>query len=168
MKSGLEHVKDLIKKGEAEGAKVFYEEQGSSIGPVCACCGGTDREFIGVMVIKKDEDPYEDSAQYIVGMFGKTCFKKSGIKAMHVSDFDKAWKKPSKTSEVSRKKQLEEIRSNYGKKKKNRKMIAGRYVETFIKFLEGTLIPDLKESGQVYTAKDFETAIKWIKHYKGE
>jgi hypothetical protein len=34
-----------------------------------------------------------------------------------------------------------------------------------IQFLEGTLIPDLKESGTVETAKDFETAVSMLKDY---
>lgn len=67
---------------------------------------------------------------------------------------------------TKRQEKLIKIRAGYGKKKKNRKMIAGKYVETFMSFLEETLIPDLKASGYFDTSKDFETAIKWIKHYK--
>lgn len=34
--------------------------------------------------------------------------------------------------------------------------------QEFVDFLENTLIPDLKDSGHVETAKDFETAIEFI------
>jgi len=33
----------------------------------------------------------------------------------------------------------------------------------FIEFLEETLIPDLKESGYIYTAEDFETAVYFMR-----
>lgn len=52
-------------------------------------------------------------------------------------------------------------------KPKKEKVIKGKTAEEFIEFLEGTLIPDLKESGSTYTAQDFETSVKWIKHFKG-
>lgn len=35
--------------------------------------------------------------------------------------------------------------------------------ENFVDYLEGTLIPDLKESGRTATAEDFETAVRYIK-----
>ena len=35
--------------------------------------------------------------------------------------------------------------------------------EEFIEFLEETLIPDLKESGKIATAEDFETAVFFMK-----
>jgi hypothetical protein len=34
--------------------------------------------------------------------------------------------------------------------------------EEFVNYLETTLIPDLKESGHVNTAEDFETAVEFI------
>jgi len=37
-------------------------------------------------------------------------------------------------------------------------------VEDYIDFLEGTLIPDLRESGSDFTADDFETVIKMLKN----
>ena len=33
----------------------------------------------------------------------------------------------------------------------------------FVRFLEDTLIPDLKESGLEFTAEDFETAVYYMK-----
>lgn len=36
--------------------------------------------------------------------------------------------------------------------------------EEFISFLKRTLIPDLKESGSICTAEDFEEAIYWMEH----
>lgn len=44
------------------------------------------------------------------------------------------------------------------------KKIKGKTLAEFVEFLEGTLIPDLKESGNIFTAQDFGTALKWIKH----
>jgi hypothetical protein len=35
-------------------------------------------------------------------------------------------------------------------------------VKKYVAFLKGTLIPDLKESGKVETAKDFEAMIKFL------
>lgn len=35
-------------------------------------------------------------------------------------------------------------------------------IENFIRFLEQTLIPDLKESGDKFMARDFEHAIKFM------
>ena len=35
--------------------------------------------------------------------------------------------------------------------------------ERHIAFLEGTLIPDLKESGHEYTAEDFETLVEFLR-----
>lgn len=35
--------------------------------------------------------------------------------------------------------------------------------QQFVSFLEGTLIPDLKESGTEATAEDFEKAVRFIK-----
>ena len=35
--------------------------------------------------------------------------------------------------------------------------------KVFIRFLEDTLIPDLKESGMEFTAEDFETAVYYMK-----
>lgn len=52
--------------------------------------------------------------------------------------------------------------------KVRKKIIAGKSADDFIEFLELTLIPDLKESGTKLIAKDLETAIKWIKHFKGD
>lgn len=46
------------------------------------------------------------------------------------------------------------------------KKIQGKTAEEYIQWLESTLIPDLKESGQIHTAKDLETCIKWINHFK--
>lgn len=34
--------------------------------------------------------------------------------------------------------------------------------DDFIEYLNGTLIPDLKEDGKIETAKDFEEAIFWL------
>ncbi len=37
-------------------------------------------------------------------------------------------------------------------------------MEAFIAYLQNTLIPDLKESGREFTARDFEEAIYWMYH----
>lgn len=47
-----------------------------------------------------------------------------------------------------------------------RKENAGLTREDFIQYLEERLIPDLKESGHEYTAKDFETAVRFMKGAK--
>lgn len=161
----VNEIKKQITKAVKSGARIFYYENGKSYGPECDCCGKTGIDLLSVMELNEGEDPWNDTAQYVFANFGKTCFKNSGIEALPLTEENvaNAWKAPKKTL---RQKQLKDIRAGYGKKKKNRKMIAGRYVETFMDFLESTLIPDLKESGSVYTAKDFETAVKWIKHYK--
>lgn len=52
------------------------------------------------------------------------------------------------------------------KAKPKAKKIKGKTAAEFIDFLEHTLIPDLKESGREFTAEDFETAVKWIKHFQ--
>ena len=78
----LDSINKKIKEGIKNGAKIYYADQGNaSLGMMCDCCGKTGIKLYGVMIVNKDEDPFEDPSQYVIGMFGLTCFKKSGIKA---------------------------------------------------------------------------------------
>jgi hypothetical protein len=39
-------------------------------------------------------------------------------------------------------------------------------LEDYINWLETTLIPDLKDSGNDATAEDFETCIEWLREFQ--
>jgi len=53
---------------------------------------------------------------------------------------------------------MSETKKGAKKRKKN-----PRDKDTYIEYLEGTLIPDLKESGSEYTAEDFEGIVKFLR-----
>jgi hypothetical protein len=51
---------------------------------------------------------------------------------------------------------------------KKPKKIKGKTLQDYIDWLEETLIPDLKDSGMVCTAEDFETCIEWMEFLREE